>query len=287
MNCISIFQQYKTLTIELQPIYGKHEATAMARLVIEQVTGVEITKIFASPSLPLTFEQQSLIQYYLSELKLQKPIQYILGKTEFFEIELQVNKNVLIPRPETEELVNWIIKTSVNKAPTILDIGTGSGCIAIALAKNIANANVFAIDISEQAIETARQNAANAGVNVTFTQINMLAPPAQIQGSPFDIIVSNPPYVRESEKQHMKTNVLDNEPSLALFVSDDDPLIFYSAIASLAATNLKENGLVYCEINESLGAETASVFAKANFADITIQSDINDKQRMIRARKKG
>ncbi|MDY0200647.1 MAG: peptide chain release factor N(5)-glutamine methyltransferase [Tenuifilaceae bacterium] len=285
MNRISIFQEYKTLTNELQPIYGKREATAMARLVIEQITGDEITQIFANLELTLTSDQQSLIQYYLSQLKLQKPIQYILGKTDFFGIELQVNADVLIPRPETEELVSWIIESNEVNSPSILDIGTGSGCIAISLAKNIANANVFAMDISEQAIETARQNAANAGVNVMFSKTNILAPPAQILGSPFHIIVSNPPYVRESEKQHMKPNVLDNEPSLALFVSDNDPLIFYKAIARFAAENLKNNGLVYCEINEALGAETASIFAKANFTNISIQNDINDKQRMICARK--
>lgn len=285
MNCISIFQHYKTLTNELQPIYGKNEATAMARLIIERVTGDEITKIFANPDLILTPEQQSLVRYYLSQLKLQKPIQYILGTTNFFGIELQVNQNVLIPRPETEELVSWIIESNKIGSPSILDLGAGSGCIAISLAKHITHAHVFAIDISEKAIKVAQQNAASAGVDITLAQTNMLAPPAQIQGSPFDIIVSNPPYVRESEKQYMQPNVLNNEPSLALFVGDNDPLIFYEAIAKLAASNLKNNGLVYCEINEALGEETASIFTTANFTDITIKNDINGKQRMIRARK--
>ena len=285
MNSISTFQQYKILTNELQPIYGKHEASALARLVIEHITGDEITKIFVNPALSLTFNQHSLVQYYLSQLKLQKPIQYILGTTTFFGIELEVNENVLIPRPETEELVSWIIESNRDKAPSILDIGTGSGCIAISLAKNIINANISAIDISAKAIETAKKNAASNRVDISFIQTNVLTTPAQIQGSPFDIIVSNPPYVRQSEKQHMQPNVLDNEPSLALFVDDNSPLIFYEAIAKIAASSLKSNGLVYCEINESMGAETASIFAKANFIDITIQNDINNKQRMIRARK--
>lgn len=281
----SILQKYRLMCNELSAIYSTSEAQAIARVAVESVTNVKIHDAIVNPELTLTNHDSSKLDYYISELKLQKPLQYILGTTTFFGLEFTVNPNVLIPRPETEELVEWILKTNRLPSPSILDIGTGSGCIAVALAKNIAKAKVFALDISPNAIDTAKVNAQQNDINITFINKNILTLPAELNGSPFDIIVSNPPYVRESEKQQMEPNVLEFEPDLALFVHDANPLEFYKAIAKVASTHIKPNGLVFCEINEAFGIETASVFSQMGFSDITIKKDINGKERMLRCRK--
>lgn len=259
----------------------------MARLIIEKVTGIKAFDALSNPNLLLSISQNLLIDAYVAELKLQKPIQYTLGETEFFGINLKVNPHVLIPRPETEELVDWILRSKANDYPNILDIGTGSGCIAIALAKHLPAARVYALDISHDAITLAKQNSMNANAHVSFIHDDILSVPNRIEGSPFDIIVSNPPYVRESEKQLMQSNVLDNEPHLALFVKDTDPLIFYKAIAQTAKNHLKPNGTIFCEINEAFGEETADVFKDFGFNDIEVRNDINGKERMLRARSVG
>ena len=219
----------------------------------------------------------------LDKLKLEIPIQYILGITHFYGSEFNVNENVLIPRPETEELVEWIISSAVNmpkfKNLKILDIGTGSGCIAISLVKNIPNAEVFAIDISDNALATAKENADLNKVTVAFIQRNILETKDLEQQ--FDIIVSNPPYVRNLEKAEIKRNVLENEPHLALFVEDNDALIFYRKIAELATKNLSAEGKLFFEINQYLGKETVELLEKMQFKNSELRKDIYGNDRMI------
>ena len=211
-------------------------------------------------------------------------MQYILGTTSFYDLEFEVNNDVLIPRPETEELVAWILSNieitkSANKLK-ILDIGTGSGCIAISLAKNISNSEVFAIDVSEKALAVAQKNASTNEVKVIFIEENILNTESLHQT--FDVIVSNPPYVRNLEKQEIHKNVLDYEPHLALFVEDDDDaLLFYRKIAHLAQKNLSENGQLYFEINQYLGKQMIELLQEKGFKNIELKKDIYGNDRMI------
>jgi release factor glutamine methyltransferase len=220
----------------------------------------------------------------LEQLQKEIPIQYLLGKTSFYGLEFEVNPAVLIPRPETEELVEWIIQSQKSEVRSqnvkILDIGTGSGCIAISLAKNIVNAEVFAIDVSKKALATAKKNGEINQVKVTFLEKNILETDDLEQQ--FDIIVSNPPYVRELEKQEIKKNVLDNEPHLALFVADNDALIFYRKIAELAQKNLSPKGQLFFEINQYLGIEMLILLEKMDFQNIELRKDIYGNDRMIK-----
>lgn len=215
------------------------------------------------------------------------PIQYLLGKTSFYGLDFEVNENVLIPRPETEELVDWILESQKSKAESrklkILDIGTGSGCIAVSLAKNLSDAKVFAIDVSEKALATAKKNAEINAVEITFISQNILE--TQDLGQKFDIIVSNPPYVRHLEKEEIKKNVLDNEPHLALFVEDNDALIFYRKIAELAQKNLSSSGQLYFEINQYLGKEMIELLETMNFKNVELRKDIYGNDRMTRSTK--
>ena len=217
-------------------------------------------------------------------LKKEVPIQYLLGKTNFYGLDFEVNENVLIPRPETEELVEWIINENLKyikvKKLKILDIGTGSGSIAVSLAKNIPNARVFALDVSKKALETAKRNAKNNNVDVTFIHQNILE--IEDLKNDFDVIVSNPPYVRNLEKQEIKKNVLDYEPHLALFVEDDDALIFYRKIAEIAQRNLIENGQLFFEINQYLGNEMKDLLQNMNFRNIELKKDIYGNDRMMK-----
>lgn len=281
----SVLQVYKMIWDELSPLYQATEAQAMARILIEKVTGKRFHDTIVTPNIILHDDKIVELKQYISQLKLQKPIQYILGEVEFFGIRLKVNENVLIPRPETEELVDWVLKTNPHASPTILDIGTGSGCIAIALAKNISNAKIHAMDISSDAIAVASENAITNNTKINFIEQDILTLPYSITGSPFDIIVSNPPYIRESEKVLMRPNVLENEPELALFVNDSNPLVFYKAIANAAKRHLKSEGYIFCEINEAFGIETATIYQEMGFVDVTIRKDINGKERMVRAKK--
>lgn len=231
---------------------------------------------------PKTFEYFETI---ISRLLTYEPIQYILGTTSFFGLEFKVDSNVLIPRPETEELVAWILKqTDSSQSLKILDIGTGSGCIAISLAKHLPNAEVYALDVSSKALEIAEFNAQQNAVKLNMIKANVLDwKPTDLS---FDLIVSNPPYVRESEKERMAPNVLEHEPHLALFVENDNPLVFYRAIVELGKQTLKKQGQLYFEINEYLGEETQVLFSSDSFEDIQLKSDIFGKHRMICAQKR-
>jgi len=277
-------KQYRTQFIkELSPFYDAYEAESFFYLILEDKH--KLRQIDLALNHELTFLESDFVVWnsLLAQLKKEVPIQYLLGKTNFYGLDFEVNENVLIPRPETEELVEWIInensKNDTSKTIKILDIGTGSGCIAISLAKNISNAKVYAMDVSKKAIETAKRNAINNKTDVTFILQDVLN--AEEFKCNFDIIVSNPPYVRNLEKQEIKKNVLDYEPHLALFVEDNDALIFYRKIAALAQNNLLENGQLYFEINQYLGKETKDLLEEMNFKNIELRKDIYDNDRMI------
>lgn len=282
-------EQFTTLSLLhytaslLKDTFPSEEIQALQKLVFEKKLGLPLHKIYLNPNDPIDSENAKIIVDIVSKLKLQKPIQYILGETDFFGLNFKVNPNVLIPRPETEELVDWVIKSSTLKQPSILDVGTGSGCIAISLAANIKAASVTAIDISNEALEVAKGNATINNTIIDFFMVDFLDSSIKIPNAPFDIIVSNPPYVRDLEKELMKVNVLDHEPHLALFVNNSHPLIFYKAIAERAGELLRLNGRVYCEINEALGFETAELFKDFGFSEVEIRKDLNGKDRMIRA----
>nr|WP_315148433.1 peptide chain release factor N(5)-glutamine methyltransferase [uncultured Flavobacterium sp.] len=270
---------------ELSLIYDIGEAESFFYLILEEKN--HLKRIDLALNLDLNFSVEE-IQYWnsiLEDLKKEIPIQYLLGKTSFYGLVFDVNKDVLIPRPETEELVEWIIESQKSETGVenfkILDIGTGSGCIAISLAKNIPNAQVFAIDISEKALATAQKNADINEVNVIFLLKNILETDDLEQK--FDIIVSNPPYVRELEKLEIKKNVLHNEPHLALFVDDNDALIFYRKIAELAQKCLSPNGQLFFEINQYLGKEMVELLENMNFKNIELRKDIYGNDRMIRS----
>ena len=277
-------KEYKTKFIaELLPFYDEMEAESFFYLILENQR--QLRRIDLALNIDLVFSKEEILIWdaILEKLQLEIPIQYILGTTHFYGLEFNVNQNVLIPRPETEELVEWIISSAVNipkfKNIKILDIGTGSGCIAISLAKNIPNAQVSAIDISDKALATAKENADLNKVNITFIQRNILETTDLKQQ--FDIIVSNPPYVRNLEKAEIKNNVLENEPHIALFVEDNDALIFYRKIAELATKNLPIEGKLFFEINQYLGKETVELLEKMHFKNIELRKDIYGNDRMI------
>ena len=279
-------KEYRTQFIqELAPIHDVGEAENFFYLILEEKHKLKRIDLALQPDLVFSDDEIVVWNLILKQLKQEIPVQYLLGKTSFYGLEFEVNANVLIPRSETEELVDWILKSQKSKVESqkirILDIGTGSGCIAIALAKNLPNATVFAIDVSENALATAKINAENNSVNVTFINQNILE--TEDLQQQFDIIVSNPPYVRHLEKEEIKKNVLDNEPHLALFVADNDALVFYKKIAELAQKNLSENGQLYFEINQYLGKETIDLLQKMNFATTELRKDIYGNDRMTKA----
>ena len=270
---------------ELTPLYDAGEAESFFYLILEAKHQLKRIDIALQPELVLPVSELETWNSILEQLKREIPIQYILGTTHFYGLEFKVNENVLIPRPETEELVDWIIKSQKsevrNKKVKILDIGTGSGCIAISLAKNLSNAEVFALDVSEKALATAQKNAELNQVQVQFICQSILE--TEDLGQQFDVIVSNPPYVRNLEKQEIKKNVLDNEPHLALFVADDDALIFYRKIAQLAVKNLSQTGQLYFEINQYLGKEMLDLLQEMDFKNSELRQDIYGNDRMTRS----
>ncbi|MBD0832621.1 peptide chain release factor N(5)-glutamine methyltransferase [Aestuariibaculum sediminum] len=273
----------------LDAIYGKEEVDAFFFSLSESYYNMSRIKLAMDPS--FSVDDSDKIFQALERLKKEEPVQYILGETEFYGLTFKVNPYTLIPRPETEQLVEWIIKHQpelTNDTVNILDIGTGSGCIAISLAKNIPKAKVYALDVSPEALLMAQENAEINDVELEFVEANILHPETwndKFKNLKFDIIVSNPPYVREQEKQLMKPNVLNNEPHLALFVKDDNPLLFYNAIAKYASSNLKLQGALFFEINEFLGREMIHLLTSNNFKNIQLKQDVFKKDRMIKGEK--
>lgn len=259
------------------------EIRAFTTLILKEVCNLSFSDIVACKFTELSDNEKQNIISIVKRLQNGEPIQYILGITEFYGLDFKVSSSVLIPRPETEELVEWILLDTKQLNPHILDIGTGSGCIAIALANKMRYATVDAWDISSDALEVAQQNAIANSVSVKFSRVDVLA--RQNFDKKFDIIVSNPPYIKESEKELMSKNVLDFEPHQALFVSNHDALIFYSRIADIAMQQLNKNGLLYFEINQARGQEVVQLLQEKSFINVELKKDISGNYRMIRAMK--
>ena len=271
-------QDFKLKMIsELSSIYEKDELNSIFNLLAEDYLKIPRSKILLAEEIDLNESNQTLFLSTLERLKTQEPIQYVLGKTTFMDLEFKVNSSVLIPRPETEELVRLILKEDLD-GKEILDIGTGSGCIAISIAKNLPNAKVSALDISKEAIEVAKENAKLNNVSVEFIHADIFEYQSDKK---YDIIVSNPPYVLDSEKPSMKQNVLVFEPHLALFVSDENPLIFYDRILNIYYKNLKLNGILCLEINSSLKKEFDQIFEKIENKNISYIKDFENSYRFI------
>jgi release factor glutamine methyltransferase len=269
---------------ELAGIYAKGEIESLIFLIFEKLKGYSRTQFLLANNEQLNDDDQNEIGKIIARLKNHEPIQYILGMTEFYGLPFHSVPGVLIPRPETEELMQWIIQENKHSNPTILDIGTGTGCIAISLQKNIPQSNVLACDISTVCLEAASQNSELNSADVSVFQYDILNDNPETSFPDLDIIVSNPPYIRELEKSLMERNVLEYEPELALFVADEKPLIFYERIADFSKIHLKNRGRLYFEINEAFGTECCDILQEKGFSEIVLKKDINGKDRMIGCR---
>jgi release factor glutamine methyltransferase len=273
--------------IDLKEFYPKTEILSFYFLLIEYHLGLKKVEMSLSPEKELTTKQSEVLTSMLQRLKKEEPIQYIIGETEFYGLTFKVDPHVLIPRPETEELVDWIVKdSSESQGLRILDIGTGSGCIAISLAKHLPNAAVYALDISKKALQVAEYNAKFNKVSIIFIEKDILKTKLNLKNSnniKYDIIVSNPPYVRESEKEAIKKNVLAFEPHSALFVDDTNPILFYEAIAKFAKKNLRAEGKLFFEINQYLSNQISQLLEKNGFTQIELRKDLFGNDRMIKA----
>ncbi|MFQ3180964.1 MAG: release factor glutamine methyltransferase [Polaribacter sp.] len=278
----------------LSEIYPSTEIDSFFFILMEEKLNLQRIDTVLKPDFLISDTTLTDLKNILKRLQKEEPIQYILGNTEFYGLPFFVNENTLIPRSETEELVTWVLEKATMwqsnidkikkiKPPiSILDIGTGTGCIPISIAKNLPRAKISAIDISLEALKIAKKNRLLNKVDVDFIALDILK--AKELPQKFDIIVSNPPYVRELEKIEIKNNVLENEPHLALFVTDENPLIFYNKIADLAKQQLSKNGLLFFEINQYLGKETIALLAEKGFKNITLRKDLFGNNRMIKCK---
>lgn len=302
---MTIAQQEKTIIANLQPLYALEEARNLAYWAIMHVTGMSRSQMIINKQQDLSLNHAKEIDHLLEELKTGKPIQYILSEVEFYGMSLLVSPDVLIPRPETEELVRWILEVvnscflggsnaatqvyigdgvaSSLQQGRLLDLCTGSGCIPVALKKNLPHTSIFAVDISTAALAIARENALRHHVDVEFISDDVLNPQSDLLNASYDLIVSNPPYVRTSEKSQMHVNVLDYEPHLALFVPDEHALIFYEHIADFAAGHLNDGGYLFFEINEFLAQQTIDLLRQKGFQQIELRKDLRGKDRMLKA----
>ena len=284
-----LLKQYKTHFFDLlKNIQDEQEIESFFFILTEYLHNLKRIDVALNPDFEISDAAIEKWNAILAQLQQEKPIQYITREAWFYGLRFEVNENTLIPRPETEELVEWIIESQKFE---ILDIGTGTGCIPISLKANLPHVNVSAIDVSEKALEVARRNAVSNKVEINFIQTNILevedlsqlqTPNFQLPTS-FDIIVSNPPYVRNLEKEEIKKNVLDYEPHLALFVEDTDALLFYRKIAQLALKNLAPNGLLFFEINQYLGKETVELLKNLGLKNIELKKDIYGNDRMVKS----
>ena len=279
---MTIKELYRDYLIKLQAIYNLSEATTITDWVFEKIAGLKRTDIITSPDQSVKISATKSLNSALAQLLEHKPVQYVLGETWFYRLKLKVNENVLIPRPETEELVDLIINDHKSKVAglSIVDIGTGSGCIPIALKKNLTGAALTAIDISKGALLLAKENAKAHGTTLSFKQLDFLDEKKWASLPSFDIIISNPPYIPLNEKEKMAKNVLAYEPHTALFVADKDPLIFYEKIAIFSKKNLHNNGMIYLETHEDLAKEVAALFNKEH-KNTEIKKDLFGKERMV------
>lgn len=289
---MTIDESYKKFVERLRPIYDERESGNIADWVFESIANIKRLDRVANRQQAITNSTIEQLNAVLQQLLMHKPVQYILGEAWFYKMKLKVNEHVLIPRPETEELVEWVISEIRNKELeirnkevsqlTIIDIGTGSGCIPIALKKELTASEIFAIDVSGDALKVARENAADQNVEINFLKIDFLSEGSWSSLPLFDIIVSNPPYIPEDEKIKLAKNVVEHEPRLALFVTDADPFIFYKKITAFADKHLKENGKVFVEVHEDYANQVQQIFTKKNFT-AEIKKDMYGRERMIKA----
>lgn len=267
----------------LQGYYPDSEIVSMAKLLLTQVFDMPAIELYAGKDNSFSANERNRLDNILVRLQKYEPIQYIIGVEDFYGLTFEVDRNVLIPRPETEALVDWVIRENTGSGMRILDIGTGSGCIAISLAKNLKEAEAVSWDISEGALQVAARNCRRNNVGVRLEQKDVLqAIPSDEQ---FDVIVSNPPYITEKEKAEMEANVLDWEPGMALFVPDHDPLLFYRRIAELGRQMLVPQGRLYFEINREYGQQTMDMLKELGYRNIELKKDISQNDRMIKAEK--
>ncbi len=273
----------KYIRKELIGLYPGEEVESFIRIIFNHLKSYNSTDLILKKEEVLSENEKLKIEEIVDRLQHNEPIQYILGETEFFGLPFKVNPDVLIPRPETEELVDWILKSNLPTSPSIIDVGTGSGCIPITLKKNLPEAKVFACDISKKSLETAQSNARINKVSVKFLELDILNPQASGSFPKLDVIVSNPPYVTISEKKLMANNVLDYEPDTALYVEDDDPLKFYKALLIFANSYLKVGGFMFWEINETFGKECVNLLNENGYSNVELRKDLSGKNRMIKA----
>ncbi len=282
---MTIHLAYQQLLLQLYEIYDDREAANIADMVMEHVTGQRKIDRIMYKDLPVTAQQQHQLLVITDALLLHTPVQYVLHEAWFAEMKLYVDENVLIPRPETEELVDWIakeVKSKKSKVKKLVDIGTGSGCIPISLKKQLPELAVSAIDVSEGALNVAIKNAMLQATQVYFLRLDFLDQQTWDQLGKFDIIVSNPPYIKASEAETMHQNVLEHEPHLALFVPDEDALLFYRKIAEFAKDHLTENGVIFLEINEALGEDVVKLYNNHGYKT-ELRKDMQEKDRMLKA----
>jgi len=288
---MTIGESRKEIVRHIHSIYDEVEGTNIAELLLEHITRLQRIERVVKKDQPLAAEQVQLLNAAIERLQNHEPVQYITNEAWFAGMKLYVDRSVLIPRPETEELVEWILKEfrMLRRSPfgqnvrcKILDVGTGSGCIAIALKKNLPAAEVWACDVSDEALNIARMNADALQAAIDFVPLDFLNKEQRKQLPQVDVIVSNPPYVPQKDKTEMRKNVVDFEPSAALFVPDNDPLIFYSAIADFGKGKLSSKGVIYVEIHEGLGAQIRKLFQEKGYGFIEIKKDLQGKDRMAK-----
>ena len=271
----------------LKDLYPPSEISSLVRLIMERVSNIQPHHFLFCKDKVLPEAEKNRIHEIVERLKEMEPIQYILGTADFYSLQFEVNPSVLIPRPETEELVEQVIIDNEGKKIKILDIGTGSGCIAVTLRKHLKQASIIATDISAEALDTARRNAKRNNATITFIQTDILNPEKAEMDIPFilDVIVSNPPYIKEEEKIDMERNVLDYEPHIALFVPDNDPLLYYWHIAHFGKKKLRRYGRLYFEINAAYGSMVVEMLEEEGYKDIELIQDLSGKDRIVKARK--
>lgn len=274
----------RSLIDKLPADYDPDEAKHVALLILQHVTKQSRVQLLTDAP-ALGEQQQAYLNQCVERLCRHEPVQYVIGETDFFGLTMEVDRRVLIPRPETEELVAWLLSENGNEKKAFLDICTGSGCIAVALAKNRVGAHVMACDISPDALAVAQNNARRNGVHIHFFQADALVRDFAEKLPPVDVMVSNPPYVLENEKEAMKPDVFDFEPSIALFVPDADPLLFYRAIGNIALKKLKPRGALYLEINRAYGNEIVRLLTQTGFDNVQLRNDLSGNPRMIKAEK--
>ena len=273
-------QAQKSLTTELLPLYGDREAAIITDWVLENLSGWKKIDRILHRSDPLSPRTLTTYNQYTQELLTHRPVQYVLHESWFAGMQLYVDENVLIPRPETEELVEWVLETAPS---SILDVGTGSGCIAIALAKKLPTIQIHACDLSPKALEVASRNATTQNTPITFHELDFLNPETWRQLPPITCLVSNPPYIPANERTQMATHVTEFEPSQALFVPDNDALLFYRAISRFAREHMPAGSRVFVEIHEDLGEQVLSLFRSNGLSDTTLRQDLQGKDRMVKA----